>query len=501
MKSVFKAVAIVTIFSIITRTLGFFFRIFLSRKLGPEGIGIYQIAFSVMGIFATFITSGIPLSTAKLVSKYESQNDLFKRDKTVSSSLVIAVIVSILCSILILLLSPIWKLIIIDELAVKLLLLAIPSLLFSAIYAVFRGALWGQNDYFNCGLTELIEQIIRFVLSIVLLWNISSMTDATINTVLSFDITCLLSAIIVVVIYLKKSKLCFKKGEYKNIIKSASPVTAVKLTSSLVQPLTTLLIPALLVASGYTSSEAVSSFGIVMGMTFPMLFVPMAIIGSISMVLIPTISSMLSNSDYSSISYNINQSISVSIFISVLFVPLYMSVGDLIGIVLYNNLTSGIILQMSAFCIIPITLTNLTGSILNALNLEVKSFVNYLLGSIILIISLLILTPIIKVNAITVSYLISMSVISMLNIRRINKTIPNLKLNIISTTFKYSLIILPCSILGHLVANIFVEVIGNFLSAVIGGGISILFVVLLSKVFNVYDFKDIFKLLKLKRKH
>ncbi len=501
MKSIFKAVAIVTIFSILTRALGFFFRIFLSRKLGAEGIGIYQISISILGIFATFITSGIPLTTAKLVSHYESKNDIFKRDKAVSSSFVISIIVALICSIIIVLLMPIWKKIIIDKLAVKLLLLLIPSLLFSAIYSVFRGALWGQNDYFNCGLTELIEQIVRFVLSIIMLWNISNIADATTKTVISFDITCLISAIIVAIIYLRRNKLNFNKGEYKNIIKSATPITAVRLTSSLVQPLTTLLIPALLVASGYSSSEAISNFGIVMGMTFPMLFVPMAIIGSISMVLIPTISSMLSNKDYDAISNNIRQSMSVSIFISVLFIPLYMSVGDLIGLVLYDNLTSGIILQMSAFCIIPITLTNLTGSILNALNLEVKSFVNYLLGSIILIISLIVLTPIIKSNAITTSYLISMSVISLLNIRKINKTIPNLKLNIISTTFKYSLIILPCSILGHLVSNIFIAFAGNFISAVIGGGISILFVVLLSKVFNIYDFKDIFKLIKMRKKN
>ena len=69
MKSLFKAVAIVSIFSIITRLLGFFFRIFLSRKLGAEGLGLFQMATSVLGIFMTVISSGLPLTTAKLVSK------------------------------------------------------------------------------------------------------------------------------------------------------------------------------------------------------------------------------------------------------------------------------------------------------------------------------------------------------------------------------------------------------------------------------------------------
>ena len=81
MKSIFKAVAIVTIFSIITRLLGFFFRIFLSRKLGAEGLGLYQISTSILGVFMTLISSGLPLTTAKLVSKYETSNEIVKKNK------------------------------------------------------------------------------------------------------------------------------------------------------------------------------------------------------------------------------------------------------------------------------------------------------------------------------------------------------------------------------------------------------------------------------------
>ena len=79
MKTIFKAVAVVTIFSIITRTLGFFFRIFLSRKLGAEGLGIFQMSSSILGLFLTLVSSGIPLTTAKLVSKYHTNNDYAKK--------------------------------------------------------------------------------------------------------------------------------------------------------------------------------------------------------------------------------------------------------------------------------------------------------------------------------------------------------------------------------------------------------------------------------------
>lgn len=82
MKSIFKAVAVVTIFSVFTRLLGFFFRIYLTRKLGAEGIGLFQMATSVLGIFTTLISSGLPLTTAKLVSKYEANSELKKEKQS-----------------------------------------------------------------------------------------------------------------------------------------------------------------------------------------------------------------------------------------------------------------------------------------------------------------------------------------------------------------------------------------------------------------------------------
>ncbi len=499
MKSIFKAVAIVTIFSVITRALGFFFRIFLTRKLSAEGIGLYQMAISILGIFSTLVSSGIPLTTAKLVSKYETNNNLKQRNRSVTSALVISVIVSLLCSLLIIAFRNVWGIFLTDKRAVDLLIVLIPSIIFSAVYAVFRGALWGQNDYFNCGLTEFVEQIFRFVITFVMLLNIQDCLSATTNTAIAFNFTCLFSAIFVLVIYLKHCKLDFKLGEYKNVIKSALPVTGIRLANSLVQPLTTIIIPNMLILSGFSISEAISSFGVIMGMTFPMLFVPMSVVGSISMVLIPSISSMMTKNDYSSIEENIKNSINVSIFISMLFIPLYLSVGDLIGIVLFNNTLSGMLLQVSAVCVLPITLCNLTSSILNALNLETKSFANYILGSVMLLISLIVTTPLIGINSVVISFFLSMSVITILNLRKMKAVIPNLSINLFKTTFKYTLIILPSSLLGHFVANICLNLLNPFLTACFGGGIAIISTLLFCNVFNLFDLSVLLQIIKKKK--
>ncbi len=500
MKSIFKAVALVTIFSIITRTLGFFFRIFLSRKLGAEGLGLFQMASNVLGIFMTLIASGLPLTTAKLVTKYEVNNDWQKRNKVVTSSLIIALSVACFSALLLVLLKSLWGVVLTDNRAVELLIIMIPSVIFSSIYAVFRGALWGQSDYFNCGLTELIEQIIRFVLTFIMLLNVTDYFVATKYSAIAFDITCLIAALITMFIYLKRGKLNFHKGEYRNVFKSSLPITGVRLANSLVQPLTTLIIPSMLILSGYTQSEAIASFGVVMGMTFPMLYVPMAVIGSLSMVLIPSISSMLARGQHDQIKNNIENSVQISVFISMLFIPLYLSVGDLIGVILYDNQMSGAMLQLSALCILPITLCNLSGSILNALNLEVKSFVNYLIGSAVLFAVLLGMTWLIGINSIILAHFLSMTVITLLNFRMIKKAVPNIELNLFKTFAKYMLIIIPCSLLGYFVSGILSKLTHIFIACVVGGTVSMATTVLLCWIFNIYDIKSLLNLLKLRKK-
>jgi len=500
MKSIFKAVAIVTIFSIITRALGFLFRIFLSRKLGAVGLGIFQLSSSILGLFLTLVSSGLPLTTAKLVSKYNTENNLLKKSKVVTTSLLIAISVAVISSFTLYILKDFWNIILTNSQSVEVLLILIPSILFSAIYAVFRGALWGDGDYFNCGLTELIEQIVRFTFTFIFLLNITDTFVAVKNSALAFNLTCLISAIITILIYFKKNgKLCFKKGEYKSIIKSSAPITGIRVANSFVQPLTSLIIPNMLILSGFSATDAIASFGVIMGMTFPLLFVPMTVVGSLSMVLIPSISSLISKKNYSEIENNITQSLQISMFISIIFVVLYSSVGDLIGIILYNNAMSGILLQLAGVCVMPITLCNLTGSLLDALNLEMKSFINYIIGSIVLFVCLIALTPIIGINSVIVSFFLSMSTISLLNLVKIKKSLPNFHFKFVKTILKYLSIALPCSVLGNFVSKICLNFFTQFFSGLVGGLAAIISALVLISLFNLFNLTQLKQLLKHKK--
>ena len=132
-----------------------------------------------------------------------------------------------------------------------------------------------------------------------------------------------------------------------------------------------------LIAIGYTNAQALSLYGIAIGMTFPLLFIPGMLIGSLSTALVPNISSALAKGDNKYIEDRIESSIKFTLLISTFFIPLFIGAGEQIGVFFYDNIMSGSLLQFSAWIMLPMGINNITSSLLNSLGMEIKSCINY----------------------------------------------------------------------------------------------------------------------------
>ena len=148
MKSLFKAVALITFFSILTRIAGFFFRIYLSRTIGAEALGIYQVSFSIFMVLLTLVASGLPLIISRNTAKYISIGDKKGEKGMMTSSLIFALVTSLLVCALAFAFKGVLSKIFTDERCINILIILLPALVFSAIYSVFRGWMWGKNNYF-----------------------------------------------------------------------------------------------------------------------------------------------------------------------------------------------------------------------------------------------------------------------------------------------------------------------------------------------------------------
>ena len=68
-KVLLKGAVIVLCASVITRILGFFFRVFLADNLGAQGMGVYQLIMSLYMLVVTFSTSGISFAVSCIISE------------------------------------------------------------------------------------------------------------------------------------------------------------------------------------------------------------------------------------------------------------------------------------------------------------------------------------------------------------------------------------------------------------------------------------------------
>ena len=316
MKSLFKTVFIIIIFSVITRIIGFLFRIYISRTIGAEALGQYQVSFSVFMVLLTIISSGLPFIVSRLTAQYITEGNKLKERKMVTASVIIGIVLSLILCGLVLIFLPVLRKVFADEKCITILLILLPALVFSSVYSTLRGNIWGRNKYFSLCLTELFEQVARVFMFVILIQGSLATTDGAYVSAISLTIACLLSAVSVLAIYLfsgGRFKMSKDKELYKHLIKKSTPITGVRIAGSLVQPLVALIVPLRLVAAGYTSSQALSLYGTAIGMTLPFLFIPSTIIGSLSTALVPDLSSAMAKNDNEYIKNRVLSSIKFTI--------------------------------------------------------------------------------------------------------------------------------------------------------------------------------------------
>ena len=87
-KGIIKAVFTLSAFTVLERTIGFVFKIYLSRQLGSVSLGVYQVSLSVFYVLLGLVTSGIPLVVSKLTAKYVAEKK-FKSAQSLASAAMI----------------------------------------------------------------------------------------------------------------------------------------------------------------------------------------------------------------------------------------------------------------------------------------------------------------------------------------------------------------------------------------------------------------------------
>ena len=498
MKSLAKNVAIITFFTVITRLMGFLFRIFLSRAIGSEALGIYQAALSIFFVFLTIVSSGFTLIISRMTASFRAKNDKKSVSNLVSSCLILSVVVSVVLTLLVLVCKGVLKHAFAEEECIKVLIILLPSLVFSAVYCVFRGAMWGNDNYFGLCISEFVEQVVKIVVCILLLSATMSALQSASSVAWAFTISCIVSAGVAAAIYfVYGGRLGRATNVYKKVIRQAAPITGVRVLGSFTQPLVALILPARLIKVGYTATQAMSIYGVAIGMTAPLLFLPAMLIGSLTTALVPDVSMAMAKNDINHIQKRVQTSVNFALLVSFVVAPIFLAVGDKIGLFLFDNVLSGTLLQFSAWMMIPMGLTNISSAILNSVGYEVKSFINFVLGDVFMFLALFFLPQFIGINALIVGMGVSYVIAGLLNFAMLKKKL-KIKISIAPRLALLILLSLPTIALTSFTSSLFSLCMPLVINLIMSCLIGFVVFVLLSMVFGVLDLSTIWVSVKQK---
>ena len=487
MTSIYKTTAQVTFFSTVEKSLSFFYRIALSRMIGAEGLGIYQIALSVFSVLLTAASSGVPVTVSRLITKQNALGNTAGRNAVVTAGIVSTLIFTVPAVALIFGGQKIFGLLFSDGRCLDVFLIMLPGLIITSVYSVMRGAFWGDRQFMPYSLIELAEDALMVILGCVLVAGAAGAEDGARRAAMAVFISYIFSFAVSLFWYFKKGgKLVSPKGQLKPLLSSSLPVTAMRTSTSLMNSLVAVLMPFLLVKMcGLTDSEAVSLYGVAAGMAVPILFIPSSLIGSIAVVLAPELSENFYKNRADLLRADVEKSLKAAVLIAFALIPVLFALGNTAGEVLFSDSLSGEIVKNGCFMLLPMCLSMITNTILNSMNREKATLVYYFCGAAATLACIAALTPFIGVYSYVVGLAASYVITCILNMRLLKKLCPGVK--ILGYTLRGAAACAMSCAFGRLLMGILENNLAPFAALTAGGVVVAAFIAAAFLLFGTYS--------------
>jgi len=273
------------------RLIGFAMRIWLSRELGAQAMGLVELAQSAQMLLITPVISGLPAAVSRMCAKSDSLHQV----RILRSGMALALAVSLPLTVAAFFLRTPLSLWLGDIRTMPALLCYLPCIPVLGVSCVLNGYYYGTGRPMPPAVCEILEQIVRFFLSVRLVtllrgWPVMLRAAAPAAAALIGETASLL-----LMLLLSARLILFGKtqGSRRQILGEmltlALPLTGMRLVSSLMRTVQSVLIPARLQLSGLTSAQSLARFGMISGMLMPILMIPSFITCSLCMVAQPEI--------------------------------------------------------------------------------------------------------------------------------------------------------------------------------------------------------------------
>ena len=269
---------------VLTRFLGLTNRIILSRLIGAEGLGLFQMIMPLYSLLAAIAGLGLSGAVTKMVADRPAKGDRVCRLQVRALSLKLTLAAAPAGTLLLWLVLSLPLGIIPDHRIMLSLRLLPAAFTLAALSSILRGYTQGQNNMKPTALSQIGEQIVRVSLGLAAAWYLLPLgleyaLAGVVIGIIGGEAACFM------INYLMQSeRTLFMRGRpipasvYKELFTLSVPILLIRLSTAITQTAESVLIPSRLQLAGYSASAATALFGRLSGMALPVIFLPTVLI-------------------------------------------------------------------------------------------------------------------------------------------------------------------------------------------------------------------------------
>lgn len=396
-----KGTMILTISSIIVKVIGSLNWIILSRVLGGEGIGLYQMGFPIYLMAITVSSAGVPVAISIITSEKLANKDYRGAKRVFNVSLRLLLISGLIFSSALFFGADflINQHIIRDSRAYYSIIALAPAVFFVTFLASFRGYLQGWQIMTPTATSEVVEQLVRVITMLVFadLFMPYGLAYAAGGASMGAGAGAFCALLVLMWFYRRLKRRLHAEIEaqddsiptesaghiIKRLLKLALPVSLTSLMLPIGANLDLLIVPQRLEAAGFDVRHATELFGYLTGMAVPLVNLATIFTAAMTIGLVPSISESRALERFDAIRDKIRLAFRVAMIITF---PCFMGLfflAEKVAALIYNAPGAAGAIQTMSVGILFLGMHQISTGILQGLGKTAIPVINMILACIV----------------------------------------------------------------------------------------------------------------------
>lgn len=396
-----KGTLILTASSIVVKIIGSLNWIILSRVLGGEGIGLYQMGFPIYLMAITVSSAGVPVAISIITSEKLAKKDYRGAKRVFTVSLRLLLLTGLIFSSALFFGADflINQHIIRDARAYYSIIALAPAVFFVTFLASFRGYLQGWQIMTPTATSEVVEQLTRVITMLVFadLFMPYGLAYAAGGASMGAGVGAICALLVLMWFYSRLKKRLQKEMEeqdtnvpqesaghiIKRLLRLALPVSLTSLMLPIGANLDLLIVPQRLEVAGFNVRHATELFGYLTGMAVPLVNLATIFTAAMTISLVPSISESKALHNLVAIREKIRIAFRVAMIITFpCFMGLYF-LGEKVASLIYNAPKAAGAIETMSIGILFLGMHQISTGILQGLGKTAIPVMNMILACII----------------------------------------------------------------------------------------------------------------------